>query len=57
MLGKSRRSPSFADESLPQRSQPIKRGGRQWALLDRSKRILELLRRRHTDQDGAYCWM
>jgi hypothetical protein len=39
---------------LLQRCQPFKRGVRQRTLLDRGERILELLRRRHTDQDGAH---
>jgi hypothetical protein len=37
-----------------QRCQPFKRGVRQRTLLDRGERILELLRRRRTDQDGAH---
>ena len=39
---------------LLQRCQPFKRGVRQRTLLDRGERILELLRRRHTGQDGAH---
>src|SRR5260370_18556280 len=47
-------SPWFARECLPQRCQPVERGSRQRAFLDRGERILELLWRCHTDQDGAH---
>src|SRR6516164_2782176 len=56
-LGLSRRSTWFADECLLQHCQPVERGGRQRAFLHRGERILELLRRCHTDQDDAYRWM
>ena len=48
-----RPSPRLAGERLPQRGEPVERGCRQRALLDRGERVLELLRRRHADQDGA----
>ena len=50
----SQLSPWFAGERLPQRCQPVERGSRQRAFLDRGERILELLWRCHTDQDGAH---
>ena len=43
----------LAGKTLSQRFKPIERGSRQRALFDRGERILELLRRRHADQDGA----
>jgi hypothetical protein len=47
-------SPWFAGERLPQRCQPVERGSRQRTFLDRGERILELLSRCHTNQDGAH---
>jgi hypothetical protein len=47
-------SPGLAREPLLECSQPLQSGSRQRALLDRAKRGLELLSRRHADQDCAH---
>src|SRR6516164_1475629 len=53
LRGQSRRSSCFASKSLLQRCQPVECSERQWTFLDRSERMLELLQRRHTDQNGT----
>src|SRR5258708_36494991 len=50
----SLQSTGFARECLLQRRQSVERGGRQPTFLGRRERILELLRRCHTDQDNAH---
>src|SRR5690348_9752325 len=43
--------------NLAKRRQPLERGRRQRALLNRGECILELLGRCHSNQDGAYRWI
>src|SRR5262249_18279993 len=47
-------SPRLAAEGAPQRRQPIERSPWQWAFLHRGESVLELLWRRHADQDHAH---
>ena len=42
------------DKPALQRCQPVKCGLRQRTFLHRGQRLLELLRRCHTDEDGAH---
>src|SRR5216683_845514 len=53
-MEKPGRSSWFAREGLPQCGQPVERSSREWAYLNRGESVLELLRRRHADQDGAH---